>query len=341
MTLAAASARLLPLIEDALRAVVTTTEDALAPHYGMMAYHLGFLDRDLRPTQAAVGKRVRPLLCLLACEAVGGEATRALPAAAAIELLHNFSLIHDDIEDGSPTRRHRETVWRLWGVPQAINVGDGLFVLARLALLGLRRTGVAPEVVLEAAESFERTCQALTEGQYLDMAFEERVAVSEEEYLRMIAGKTGALIGLSAELGARIGGASPRQAAAFREFGLALGRGFQIQDDILGIWGEEAIIGKSAQSDILSCKKSLPLVHALRQPAPVGEALGQICRRRQVEPEEIPQVLYWLERAGSRAYAEAMVQRAHAEALDALEAAQPAETAALRELAARLAGRAS
>ncbi len=342
MTLSEALARLLPLIEEALCQAVASPHAATDFHYGMMAYHLGFVDREMRPIRANVGKRIRPLLCLLTCEAAGGSVTVALPAAVALELLHNFSLVHDDVEDGSPTRRHRETVWKLWGVPMAVNVGDGLFALAHLALLRLREQGVPAEVVLDAFAAFDEVCRSLTEGQFLDMAYESREQVSEDDYLGMIARKTGALLGLSAEIGARVAGAAPAVAAAYRRFGLALGRAFQIQDDILGIWGDEAITGKSTQSDILSRKKSLPIVHALAQEGEAGRALRAIYARSELTPADVPEVLRWLEAAGSRAHAEAMVQEAHAQALAALEEAQPHEPAAsiLRELADQLAMRA-
>ncbi len=338
-----AVARLLPLIEEALREAVAAPDPLLEPHYGMMAYHLGFVDRELRPTQANAGKRIRPLLCLLVNEAAGGEVTQALPAAVALELVHNFSLIHDDVEDGSEMRRHRPTVWKLWGIPQAINVGDGMFILARLALSRLHAEGVAPEVVLNVMRIFDEACRVLTEGQYLDLAFEQRDRVSEDEYWRMIAGKTGALLSAAAEIGAWIADVASPVREAYREFGLALGRAFQVQDDILGIWGEEAVTGKSAQSDILSRKKSLPIVYALAQDSEAGRALRAIYARPEITPEDVPEVLHWLEEAGSRAYAQAMVREAHTRALEALEAARPLEPAAsaLRELADRLVVRVS
>jgi geranylgeranyl diphosphate synthase type I len=343
MALKEALARLLPLVEDGLRAAIAPAAPEFAPHYGMMAYHLGFADSQLRPVHANAGKRIRPLLCLLTCEAAGGRAEDALPAAVALELLHNFSLIHDDIEDGSPTRRHRETVWKVWGVPQAVNVGDAMFTLARLALLGLREKGLAAEAVLAAVLAFDRTCQALTEGQYLDMAFEGRATVSMDEYLRMIAGKTGALLGLSAELGALSAGAPAATVASYRQFGLALGRAFQIEDDILGVWGDEAQTGKSAQSDILSCKKSLPMAHAMAQETAGGEALRRLCERALVTPADVPAVLQWLEEAGSRPYATAMMRDAHTQAVKALRAATPRGTAALalQELCDQLVARSS
>ncbi|NOZ29021.1 MAG: polyprenyl synthetase family protein [Chloroflexi bacterium] len=333
--------RLLPLIEEALREAIEPPDPALEAHYGMMAYHMGFADTDLQPARADAGKRIRPLLCLLTTEAAGGDVKRAMPAAVALELLHNFSLVHDDVEDASPTRRHRPTVWKIWGVPQAINVGDGMFALAHLALERLYRRGVPAEIVLRALWVFDETCRMLTEGQHLDLAFEARDRVSEDEYLQMIAGKTGALLATSVQLGALVAGAGPEEVAAYEEFGWALGRAFQIRDDILGIWGDEAVTGKSARSDILSRKKSLPVVHALAQESEAGRALRAIYARPEITPEDVPEVLRWLEEAGSRAYAEAMVQEALSGAEAALARARPLEpaAAALRELMDALARR--
>jgi geranylgeranyl diphosphate synthase type I len=217
-----------------------------------------------------------------------------------------------------------------------------MFVLAHLALLHLREQGVPAETVLDAARAFDETCRALTEGQHLDMAFEGRERVSEEEYLHMIAGKTGALLGLSAELGALVAGVPSSVRASYRRFGLALGRAFQIQDDILGIWGDEAVTGKSAQSDIVSRKKSLPVVHALAQESEAGQRLRAIYARPEITSADVPEVLHRLEAAGSRLHAETMVLEAHASARAALDAAQPLEPAAsaLRELTDRLAMRA-
>lgn len=186
MNIQEAMARYLPLIEGALREALQTPHAHLAAHHGMMHYHLGWVDERFQPKPARGGKRLRPLLCLLACEAAGGDVHDALPAAAAIEILHNFSLVHDDIEDNSPTRRGRPAVWALWGVPQAVNVGDALFALAHRTLGRLWERDMPAERVLAAILAFDEACVALTEGQYLDMSFEERSDVTVDEYLRMI-----------------------------------------------------------------------------------------------------------------------------------------------------------
>jgi geranylgeranyl diphosphate synthase type I len=226
---------------------------------GMMAYQLGYVDRHFHPISSGTGKLFRPLLCLLACEAVGGRWEDALPVGAGVELLHNFSLVHDDIEDRDPARRHRPTVWKVWGEPEAINVGDGMFALANRAILGALS---GPHITLEVARAFQDTSLALTKGQYLDMSFETRETVSAEEYLYMITLKTGALIAFSAWSGASMGGAEETTRTALREFGHNLGKAFQIRDDIMGVWGSPDVTGKVAAKDLQNRKKTLPVLLA-------------------------------------------------------------------------------
>ncbi len=294
--------RWLPLLEDEMRTVLSGNEDATSVHYGMMHYHMGWVDADLRPVMLPAGKRLRPILCLMACEAVGGAAQQALPAAAALEILHNFSLVHDDIEDGDETRRHRPTVWKVWGVPQAINVGDAMFALAFAAMQRLPVHGVAPETTLSALRIFTETCVALTEGQHLDMSFEQRSQVSVAEYLRMIQGKTAALIGAGVAIGGLIGGAASGVDESLRRFGQSIGLAFQIQDDMLGIWGDPAVTGKAAGNDILRRKKSLPLLHALSD-ARYGVELDALLQKPDLSATDLPEALRLLAATGSHAYA--------------------------------------
>ena len=316
MDLAWACSTFLPWIEAEMRSVVCSGSQQLPGHYGMMEYHLGWADASFDPISAPSGKRIRPLLCLLACGAVGGDPRMALPAAAGLELLHNFSLIHDDIEDNSPTRRNRTTVWTLFGMPQACNAGDGMFSLAHLAFHRLRGTGVPETTVLDALELFDETCVALTEGQYLDMAFESRLDVTVAEYFQMIAAKTGALLAASPQMGSVVVGAPGEQTKLYRAFGAALGRAFQLQDDLLGIWGDEAVTGKSAASDILSKKKSLPVLTAL-----ADSRVGARLRWRYsapVTPGDVPDILELLGQAGAREITEQAVRQATAAGHNAL-----------------------
>ncbi len=335
MSLAQLAAEYLPWVEAEMRDLLAAPLAALDGYYTMMQYHMGWLDTDLRPTQAPSGKRVRPLLCLLACAAAGGDPAQAVPVAAGLELLHNFSLIHDDIEDGSPTRRHRPTAWALFGMPQACNAGDGMFSLAHAALHRLPARGVSSEGTIKVSALFDQTCVRLTEGQYRDMSFEGRLDVSVADYFEMIAWKTGALLAASPEIGAVIAGASAHTVDAYRRFGAALGKAFQLRDDVLGIWGDETVTGKSTASDILSKKKSLPVLYGLAHPT-VGPKLQRFYTGAAVPGADIPHVLALLDAIGAREFAQEQVHRASAEARQALASvvsvAVPIPHAALGEL---------
>ena len=244
-------------VDAELRRVVG---DNPLPLYDMLRYHMGWVDEIGRPLNAASGKRLRPLLCLLACEAVGGRIDAALPAAAAVELIHNFTLIHDDVMDEDHERRHRRTVWSRWGSAQAINAGDLLYAVAVASMSHLDQRGVSAGNAVKAIRRLEETCIEVIEGQYLDMEFESRLDVSPEEYMDMIGKKSAALIGFPMEVGALVGGANEGQQQAFAEVGRATGMAFQIRDDILGVWGRQELTGKPVGSDIRRKKKSLPIL---------------------------------------------------------------------------------
>lgn len=310
----------LPPLEAEMRAVLAGNEPSTAAHYGMIHYHMGWVDADFRPVALPAGKRLRPLLCLMACQEVGGDPAQALPAAAALEILHNFSLVHDDIEDGDKQRRHRPTVWAIWGVPQAINAGDAMFALAFAALQRLSLHTVPAETVLGALRIFTETCVALTEGQHLDISFEQRACVSVEEYMRMIQGKTAALIGASVAIGGLVGGAAPGVDAALRRFGQSIGLAFQIQDDILGVWGDPAVTGKAAGADILRRKKSLPLLHALNHPVH-GDAFRSFFSQPELTSDDLPAAMELLARTASHEYATQQMNALYMAGLEALRAA--------------------
>lgn len=235
------------------------------PLYTMVRYHLGWVDRDGRPDRSDGGKGLRSTLCLLASEAAGGNSKRAIPAAAAVELVHAFSLVHDDIQDRSPERHHRPTVWSVWGEAQAINAGDALFALARLTLLRLAGAGVPLEKVLRLGRSLDETCLRLCEGQQADLAFEKANEVSVDDYLSMIEGKTAALMALACRFGASLADAGPGAVHHMSEAGRRLGLAFQARDDYLGIWGTASDLGKPVMEDVWERKKSLPVVCALQR----------------------------------------------------------------------------
>jgi len=230
------------------------------PFHDMLAYHMGWTGEGAGPE--ATGKRIRPLMVLLTAAASGGDWEKALPAAAAVELVHNFSLVHDDIQDNSPKRRGRDTAWVKWGAPMAINVGDALFVISNQAIVDLKDDYPA-ETVLKVAEVLHNTCLDLTRGQFMDMSYEERNDLTTDDYWPMIAGKTAALLSACCHIGAILGDASEEQQDAYKSFGQYLGLAFQVQDDILGIWGNETVTGKSVASDLVEGKNSLPILAGL------------------------------------------------------------------------------
>lgn len=275
------------------------------PLYQMMAYHFGWLNEFLEPVNANHGKRVRPFICLLVCESLGGSPASAVPGALAVELIHNFSLVHDDIEDVSVLRRRRPVVWAVWGMPQGVNVGDGLFALAHLALAD---ASLEPGRVRDSLRILARTCVALCEGQFLDLTMRAEPAADLGQYLAMAGRKTGALFGCAAELGAVLAGAEG-VAASLGEFGTAVGEAFQIQDDILGVWGDEAVTGKAA-SDIRERKMGIPAVLAWQQadPADLARLSALYARPAPLDADEESWIRRLFERLGVRAQAEAMGQ---------------------------------
>src|SRR6266496_4181954 len=253
-------------------AAISSGAEELQSYYGLIQYHLGWVDANFKPAASNPGKLLRPRLLLLAYEAAGSWGLdtsnsrylqRALPAAAAIELTHNFTLIHDDIQDSDAERRHRSTLWKLWGVPQAINTGDGMFALARLTLWNVLEKGVESAIAARLGVALDRACLILAEGQYLDISFEEEQAISVAMYVDMISRKTGALMGCAAEMGARLGTRDQETIERLSSFGKAMGIAFQVRDDLLGVWATTAELGKTPAGDVYRRKKSLPVLHAL------------------------------------------------------------------------------
>jgi geranylgeranyl diphosphate synthase type I len=317
---------MLPAVEEELKLVVgRTTADHYPQLRGMLTYHMGWEGEGAGPE--AQGKRIRPLLVLLCAQACGADWHSALPAAAAVELIHNFSLIHDDIQDQSPLRRSRPTVWVKWGQAQAINAGDVMFTQAFVALNDLART-VSPDTALEAGRILQQTCLRLTEGQYLDISYETRADLGLVDYWPMIGGKTSALLACCAELGALAGGAGAERRADFREFGFSLGLAFQVLDDWLGIWGDAAMTGKSTDSDLVSGKKSLPVLFALAKNGTFARRWAQA----PIQPQDVPGVVRLLEAEGAQEFTLAEAERLTGRALDALQRAAPVQADPLREL---------
>jgi geranylgeranyl diphosphate synthase type I len=301
---------LLGEIEDEMRSVLAEQDGRARPLYEMLAYHLG-LDQPDGPR----GKRMRPLLGLLAYQSLTGDYRAALPGAAAVELGHNFSLVHDDIEDADRERRHRPTLWAIWGVPLAINAGDALFALSRLALYRLLADGFSERRVLALMRVYDETCLALCEGQFLDISFERRTDVTVEEYLDMIGRKTAALVGASVQAGAILATDDAGTIEAYRHFGYHLGLAFQMADDVKGTFWSSAQSGKPEAGDVRKRKKTLPLVWALEHASPAdGARLREIYAGGQTVDGPMPQlqvdeVLAILDRSGAQEEALAEARR--------------------------------
>ena len=335
------------LIEPTLIDAIATLDGRAPLLAGMVRYHLGYSGSDLAPLDpnaADRGKRIRPAVALLAAGAAGGDPRAAAPVGAALELLHNFTLIHDDVQDESPTRRHRPTVWSLWGVGQAINAGDGLFAAAHLPLYGLSSTGVSGDLTLRLLEAFDRMAIAVVEGQTLDLSFEARPDVSPSEYLDMIAAKTAAIVRFAAWAGSLLGGADEAAASRWAEFGLALGLGFQLRDDLLGIWGAPKETGKAPADDIRRRKQTLPILMLReRLDATDRSELSRLYSAPNVDGPGVAKVLALLEREAVRDEVEAEIAGYHGRATAALlDAAQQGHNPArdcLHALVERLSSR--
>lgn len=300
---------LLPQIESGLQFFLDSFDfNHSLPLKHMIRYQMGWED------QGSKGKRIRPFLVLLISSALGGEVEVSMPAALSVEFLHNFTLIHDDIEDQSPLRHNRPTLWKQWGVAQAINAGDALFSIAQLCMLDLQST-CSSSIALKAAGLLNQTCLHLTRGQYLDMSFETEDNVAPQIYLEMIAGKTGALLGLCAVLGGLTAAQDDEKIRILHDFGTALGMAFQIRDDILGIWGNPEKTGKSVSSDLQTKKKTFPILIGLVQSQP----FQNLWQMNDVDEAQIEQMAELLEECGARKFAQQKAEEYTKQAFDALE----------------------
>ena len=304
--------KFIPEIETGIR--TTIQQDIPEPYPGlkeMMNYHFGWVEGT--KTSIPQGKRIRPLSVLLCNTMCGGDWQSALPAAISIELIHNFSLIHDDIEDESDLRRGRTTLWKKYGIAQAINTGDSMFSLAQINMLKLA-DNLNFHNALDAFRKLNETCLILTGGQYLDIEFENENIVSQDRYMTMVHGKTAALLSASMEIGAITAGANQTQQEAMKSFGQYLGLAFQIWDDWLGIWGKEEMTGKSSSSDLVSGKKSLPILYALNKK---GE-FSDIYQKNGVSEENIERLIHLLEIEGSKKFTEETAKKYTDKAINSL-----------------------
>jgi len=281
----------------------------------MLRYAMGWVQKDGSSYDHPTGKRLRPYLTMLCAEATNGDIEDVLPVASAVEYIHNFSLIHDDIQDQSEIRHGRPTVWQEWGIANAINAGDAMFALAYSCIGMLNQNDIDKDITLEAVNIFNRTNIELTRGQHLDMRFETQSTVTVDEYVSMIAGKSAALLAACAQMGALIGSQDKDIAQKFYDFGLNLGIAFQIHDDILGIWGDAEITGKSVASDIISKKKSLPVLFGLAQ----SDALKTHYEKPSFDDGDVSEAIHLLDEVDALAYTKSLEEKYHNKAMVAIE----------------------
>ena len=317
-------------IHDTMRAALQHVEEMsggpgaeeMPGFYGQMRYHLGWVDATFASVAANPGKLLRPTLLLLAYEASGANGlkvgagdnpgdylARALPAAAALELTHNFTLIHDDIEDGDAERRHRPTLWKQWGIPHAINTGDGMLALAHLVLWGVLEQGVEATIAVRLGAALDHAFLVIAEGQYLDISFEERLSIPVALYLDMIRRKTAELMACAAEMGGLLGTRDEETILRLRSFGAAMGIAFQVRDDMLSVWASSEESGKSPAGDIYRRKKSLPILHALEHANSSDQRiLRQVYGQQEpVTAAQVEDVLAIFTRTETRTYCRAFL----------------------------------
>ncbi|HEU5270563.1 MAG TPA: polyprenyl synthetase family protein [Jatrophihabitans sp.] len=294
-TLSPSLERSMDSFRSAMQAAVARMDPSSA---AVSAYHLGWSAADGTPLQAPSGKGIRPALALLSAQAGGADAEAGVPAAVAVELVHNFSLLHDDVMDGDTERRHRPTVWTLWGVPSAILTGDAMLTVAVEALL---ESG--SEHALAALRLLLATTRELIHGQVEDLQFESRESVDLQQCQQMAARKTGALIAASATLGCVLVGGDEDVVRALDSYGQALGVAFQLVDDLLGIWGDPAVTGKPVLSDLRARKRSLPVTYALSQDEPAGRRLSEWLAGSGEDEAGLRQIAELIEATGARSWA--------------------------------------
>jgi geranylgeranyl diphosphate synthase type I len=313
--------------EGEILRLVSDRDTPTAGLYEMCRYHLG-LDGS-----GSSGKRMRPLLGLLAYASIAGDYRPALPGAAAVELGHNFSLVHDDIEDGDTERRHRPTLWAIHGIPQAINAGDLLFTLSRKALHRLTDMGFSDTKVLRLMRLHDDTCMALCEGQYLDIWASERAEpMSVELYFDMIGRKTAALIAASVEAGAVLATDDEAVIGRYRAFGWALGVAFQLNDDLLGIWGEQAATGKEP-TDVARHKMTLPVIYAFEHAGAADrQRLEAVWQTDDPDARQVAEAVALIESLGGRGYTRDQARDFRDRALAELDAAGVVDAGALESL---------
>ena len=286
--------------------------------YDMLRYQLGWADEHGTPQAGLSGDQLRPLTCMLSCDSLSGEHVAALPGAAAVELVHNFSLIHEDVQSGSPDRKQRPTVWWIWGPGQAINAGDGMHALARLSLMRMQDRGFEVSRVLRAMQLFDRSCLSLCEGQHLDLGFQEKLDVGVDAYLEMAAGKSGALMSCAMGLGALAATEDSNTVESFKECGKHLGIMHQIAEDIRELAG--SLKEGEPATNVLNKKKLLPIVYAFQKgDVRTKRDLGTIYFKRVLEPPDVEQVMTIVDGVSGLQYAQDKIGEHREKAMTSLD----------------------
>ena len=304
--------------EPHLNALEAEMKDVFASRegflYDLLRYHMGWTDQQGTPQDSPPRLHFQSMLTMVCCQALSGDYSDSLPAAAGIEFVHNYTLVHGDVQSNRAVSEDRPSVWWVWGPAQAINVGDGLHALGRNTIMRLAQRGIPPERVLPAVTSLDKACLALCEGQYMDLEFQEKLMVTSADYHDMIGRKTGALTGCATELGAIAAGADDNVRAAYQKMGQGLGMAWQISLDIADLWGRRD--DGMTSSNMLNKKKSLPLIYALENsPLADKRALGNVYMKRVLQPEDVSQVIGILDQAGARQFAESRARELAEEAL--------------------------
>ena len=289
------------------------------PLYDMMGYHLGWRgahEHDDAPRRGQ--ERMHGVLALLACAAVGGQFETCLPAAAAMELVDKFAEIHDDVQEGNPQRNDRDAVWWVWGPAQAINAGDGMHALGRLALLRLAERGLSDERVFEIVRLVDRASLRACEGRFRDLEAQERIDLSVSAYMEMASDKSGALMGCAMQVGALVGGANEQTANTLAACGEKLGVALQVRSDLVALWGGAEY--SQPNVEVLNKKKLIPVVYALEN-ASISEkrAIGEIYFKRVLEADDAVRLREVIEGLGARAACEEMAESLAADAMNAID----------------------
>ena len=281
-------------IDSELKQVINSRD---VPLYSMMSYHMGWTDAPGHIDTPLRKNHDLGVLCLLTCQSLGKAITAGIPAAAALELVENFTQKHDDIQSGNPSRDSRDAVWWIWGPAQAINAGDGMHALARLALFRLLENDVSPELVFEALKIMDNASLRTCEGRYMEMEAQERLDMPVETYVRMASHKEGSLISGALKIGALLGGVQHENQNPLEKAGADLGVALQIQADIKEMWGSS----EAPSPEVMNKKKLIPVIYALEKSS-ISEKrkMGEIYFKRVLEPDDVTKLRDVIESLGAK-----------------------------------------